>query len=248
MVTVGALKMSDQLQEVDNPSNYTSLLDTSNLDNTTLYFPAQTKDFIIALNVAVGLTCILSMLGAGAIILSFIFSKELHTTSRFLLFNLSIADLIVAVSNLIGTTQTYQFEGINQTQARCSINSVCRFQAFTGLYGTDVSILWTVVLLTYLYITLVCYRPKTLVNRIISAVCMVLCWGIPLAIAVWFLVEEFYGYEPGYSPGFCTIVIEHHSQLYRIIVGYEMFLFISFLVLPVLCIMFACHVKWKVEN
>ena len=241
--------MGDQLQEVDNYSDYTSMINASHFNNdTTLHFPTQTKDFIIALNVAIGLTCILSMLGAGAIILSFIFSKELHTTSRFLLLNLSIADLIVAVSNIIGTTGTYKFEGINQTQQSHSISSLCQFQAFTGLYGTDASILWTVVLLTYLYISLVCYRPNRLMNRIISAVCMVVCWGVPLVIAVWFLVEKFYGYEPGFSPGFCTIVTENRSQIYRIIVGYEIFLFISFLVLPVLCVMFACHVKWKVEN
>ena len=234
------LKMGDQLQEVDN----FSLLN----NDTTLHFPTQTKDFIIALNVAIGLTCILSMLGAGAIILSFVFSKELHTTSRFLLLNLSIGDLIVAVSNFIGATTSYKFEGINQTQESHSIDSVCQFQAFTGLYGTDVSILWTVVLLTYLYISLVCCRPNTLMNRTISAVSMVVCWGVPLVIAVWFLVENYYGYEPGFSPGFCTIVTENGSQIYRVIVGYEIFLFISFLVLPVLCIMFACHVKWKVEN
>lgn len=229
----------------ENLSDADSLLLLTN--SSSLQYPAQTKDFIIVLNVAVGITCLLSIFGASTIILSFLFFKELRTTSRFLLFNLSTADLIVAVSNLVGASTSYKFEGINQTQPGSSVDFLCEFEAFFGLYGTDASILWTIVLLAYLYITLACYRPSVLWNRIISIICMIFCWGIPFIVAVVFIVEGYFGFEPGFSPGFCTVVIMNKSQIYRAIIGYEIFLYPSFVVLPILCTVFICHSQCKVQ-
>ena len=72
--------------------------------NSSETIPTLRHSFFIAIDVAIVTTCILSILGAGSIMVSFLWFKELRTTSRFLLFHLSIADAVVAVTNLIGAS------------------------------------------------------------------------------------------------------------------------------------------------
>ena len=225
-------------------ANNTSLFLLQN--STGIYFPAQSRDFIIALHVTIGVICLLSILGSGSIILSFLLFKELRTASRFLLFNLSIADLIVAVINSIGAATSYKFVGVNETKAGDMADRLCVFQASVGLYGTDCSILWTVVFMMYLYISVACYRPSLKINRILIILLMIVCWGLPMVIVVVFTIKQYFGFEPGYSPGFCSIVNNDQSQFFRIVIGYEMFLYSSFLVLPGLSVAFICHIYCKV--
>ena len=221
---------------------------------TNSSFAAQSKDFIIVLSVAVGITSILSIIGSVTIILSYIFFKELRTASRFLLLNLSLATLIVGLSNLLGAITSYKFIGRNETVTGLydqPLGPLCYVEAFTGVYASDSAILWTIALLVYLYISLALYRPTAKWDNIISIICMVVCWGIPLPIMIAYFAEGYFGFVPEYSPGFCTIAYSrngsNYSNLYRIIIGYDMFVFLSFIVLPILSIVFLCHTKPKVS-
>ena len=56
----------------------------------------------VALRVVVGVTCFFAIVGALVIILSYCLDKEIRTKSRQILVHLSIADLGVALANLIG--------------------------------------------------------------------------------------------------------------------------------------------------
>ena len=223
-----------------------SLIPYSNA--TEAFFPSQTLEFLIAINVAVGITCLLSVLGAGAIILSFLFFRELRTTSRFLLFNLSIADTIVAVSNIVGVTSSYQFIGLNRTHH--SPTSSCVFSAIVGLYATDSSILWTIAVMLYISFLMCCRRRVTVaMDRLIAVVLMVVCWGLPLVVVIAYGVKGFFGFEPGLSPGFCTIVtIENYSYPVVALLGYDVFLFAAFIILPLLSVIFVCQFKCKVQS
>lgn len=57
---------------------------------------------VVAIRVGVGTVSFLSLLGASLIIFTFVAYRDLRTLARQLLVNLSIADLIVAVSHLMG--------------------------------------------------------------------------------------------------------------------------------------------------
>ena len=209
--------------------------------------PTQDLGFIIALNVSVGIMCLLSILGSTSIILSFILFKELRTTGRFILLNLSVADLIVALANLVGAATSYQFRHMNE-YSDMNNTLLCEIDAFFGLFATDSSILWTIVLLSYLYITLHCFRPSRLCFKVSMTICMIICWGLPLAISLWFIIKGYFGFQPGFSPGFCTFMGGNNSKdIYRPIVGYEMFLYPSIIFLTTLSIIFFCHSKCKVR-
>ena len=223
----------------------------SNSNSTEAFFPSQTLHFLIAINVAVGITCLLSFVGAGAIILSFLCFRELRTTSRFLLFNLSIADAIVAVSNIVGATSSYQFIGINQTHH--SPTTPCIFSATAGLYATDSSILWTIAVMLYICLLTCCRRSViVVVDRLTVVVLMVICWCLPLVVVIVYSVKGYFGFEPGFSPGFCTIVNINnermHSHAIIAILGYDVFLFIAFITLPLLSVIFVCQFKCKVST
>ncbi len=186
----------------------------------------------IALSTAIGLTCVLSMLGSGAIIVSFIAFRELRTTMRYLLLNLSIADFIVAVTNLFGSVASNKY-------SRHKNDSVCVAQATIGLISTDASIIWTVVFIVYIYMFLVCCRPRRLVNYISLLVLTLFSWIFPIVLITVFAIKGFLGYESGYSPSFCTILLKDYEYLE--IVGYGAFLYLAFLLLPIFSLAFFIH-------
>jgi hypothetical protein len=215
---------------------------TSN--NSSLY-PAQDLGFRIALNTSVGIISILSIVGSVLIIASFVLFKDLQSASRFLLLNLSIATLIVPLSDLVGIGFSLSYGGLHNATNISQNDTACKFQAFVSLYAVDCSILWTIAFLAYLYISLSCCQPTKLGNGIIITICMIICWGVPLPIAVVFLAKDYFAYTPDFSPGYCTIFSENRSELYRVIVGYDMFLYIAYTVLPILCVVFLCHSQYR---
>ena len=64
--------------------------------------PSGTLGVVIAVRVGVGTSSFLSVLGAVLVIASYAAFRDLRTTSRLLLVNLSVADLTVSVSHLVG--------------------------------------------------------------------------------------------------------------------------------------------------
>ena len=194
-----------------------------------------TEAYHIALSTAVGLTCVLSMFGSGAIIVSFIAFRELRTTMRYLLFNLSIADFIAAVTNLFGSIYSL----ISKRYRHESNDSICVTQATIGLIGTDASIIWTIVFIVYIYMFLVCCRPRRLVNYILLLVFTLFSWIFPIVLMMAFAFEGYLGYQSRYSPSFCTILSSKDKSME--IIGYGAFLYLAFLSLPIFSISFIVH-------
>lgn len=216
---------------------------TSDLDlleqamNSTELIPTLRHSFFVAIDVAIVITCILSILGAGSIMVSFLWFKELRTTSRFLLFHLSIADAAVAVANIIGAshrTITVLADGDTSFNNTASMAS-CFFTASVGLYATDASILFTLAVMFHICLKVVCLKIPKVVNNIVLVSLVILCWGIPLPIVIVYIVKGFFGFEPGYSPQFCTILGDINGSHYVAeLLGYELFFFASLIILPVL--------------
>ena len=112
------------------------------MDNLTMVdFPIHGRGFFIARNVAVGITCLLSIVGSLAIMASFVFFRQHRTMTRFLLFNLSLADFLVAIANLVGVSTSYKYIDANETlHATFRNDATCVVTGGLGIYATDSSI------------------------------------------------------------------------------------------------------------
>ena len=216
-------------------------LDIHSTNDTNSGFPRGYQEALVA---AVVFTCVLSIIGSGMIILSFVLFRELRTTMRYILLHLSIADFIVAVTNLIGALYSLHFLRPGSKPAKN--DPLCIIQGAVGLFSTDASILLTIVFIFYVYLLVTCYKPTKISNMVVVNTLTLLSWVFPFVLATVFAAEGYLGYRHEYSPRFCTIDVSN-GQVFRQIVGYEIFLYFSFLTLPTLSIAFFCHLCYMVS-
>lgn len=209
----------------------------------------QSFSFIVSVNVGVGLASCLSFVGSITIMLSFSCFRELRTTGRFLLFNLSVADMAIAVSNLTGVITAFHYVGTNESQSEHDQETLCVIESSINLYATDCSVLWTIAVMLYVYLTVACVNHSTKANRILAVTMLAFCWGVPLIVVCTFLGKGFFKFDPTFSGGyFCTYISEGQWKIIQVAVGYEMFLYLAFTLLPVLSVAFVYHSKCKVNN
>ena len=169
------------------------------------FIPADKPEFILALQVVVGATCILSILGAGLIILTYVAFRDLRTTARQLLVNLSIADLIVAVSHLAGILSNYDRFRKDPCNTRVSSSSGdvwCSTQGGITMFSSLASFLWTLAVAVYLFAVIVVRKPNLAKKLVV--VFYVLCWGIPAVLVVVFGMENYLGFEENVDTGECV--------------------------------------------
>ena len=166
-----------------------------NLTSSTTVYPAISPDFILALKVVVGATCILSILGAGLIILTYVAFRDLRTTARQLLVNLSIADIIVAASHFVGLFHFQQFipyySPHNSTVP--NTDTLCKVQAAFTMFGSLSSFLWTMAIAVYMFVIIVLKKPEA--ARKLVFFFYPLCWGIPLGLVLWFGFAGYFGFQ-----------------------------------------------------
>ena len=146
--------------------------------------------FIVAVKVIVGTTCVLSVLGASLIVLTYVMFKNLRTTARQLLVNLSVADIFVAGSHFVGLFTNYdrfvyQFNPTTDT--------FCTVQAAFTMCGTLASFLWTVAIGLYMFIVIVRRQPH--VAKKLVYMFYPVCWGIPIVLTTVFGANMFLGFE-----------------------------------------------------
>ena len=115
--------------------------------------------------------CAVSMFSSLVIISTYIFFKDLRTTSRLLLVFLSFMDFGTALSNSIGMAV-----GFTETTRGCQVQAA--FAIFCGLS----SYFWTASIALYLYFTIV--REGQFVAEKMVKVFPFVVWGLPLIIVV----------------------------------------------------------------
>ena len=210
-----------------------------------------TKDFIIARDAVVGATCVLSILGAAAIVLSFLLLREVRTSVRFLLFNLSIADILVAVTNLVSISVFYPYSVSTSSEPGPINNTMCQVTGGVGLFAANSATLWTMAFMTYLYISIVCCRPSKRVNQVVMILVTIFCWSLPAVVAIVYIVEKFFSLTPSLSTGFCIPISNlSHTTLSKVILSYmhNIFLVPAFVIIPLLSIGFILHIFCTVSG
>lgn len=153
------------------------------------------------MQIAVSVTCVLSILGSSLIVLTYVLYKELRTTARQLLVNLSIADWIVAASHMTGVLTNYKrFSEHSCNDTRVSpqhTDTWCEIQGGLAMFSSLSSFLWTVAVAVYLFVIIVAQRR----GKRLVPVLYVLCWGIPAVLAVALGAKRYLGFEGGVDAG-----------------------------------------------
>ena len=135
----------------------------------------------------------LSIVGALIIISTFVMWPDLRTNSRRMIVFISIGDLFVAISNVIGLYTT------SSEDTRCAIQATLNIAAVLS------SFFWTVYLSFYFYLT-ICKKICTEVEARVMKLFHVTAWGIPLLIAaIAYGVKEVGNSKDLVSSGWCWI-------------------------------------------
>ena len=145
-------------------------------------------EFFLSLRVIVGTTCVVSICGACVIILTYIAFKDLRTLPRQQLVNLSVADIIVAASHLVGLAalkvEKFSDNATYYSNATAAQKTLCEVQGGFTMGGTIASFLWSLALGFYMLLVIVLRRPDF--ARHLAYVYYPVCWGVPLALTLWF--------------------------------------------------------------
>ena len=180
-------------------------LTNSNTTNQTWY-PSHRPHFVLALQITVGTTCVLSVLGASLIILTYVAFRDLRTTARKLLVNLSIADIVVAVSHFVGLFTNYERFLHNGNSENADV--WCSVQAAFTMYSSIASILWTIAVALYMFTVIILRKPTTAKRTV--PVYLLLCWGVPVGFTVCFGLKKYLGFEQSVDIGRFTNLLLYY--------------------------------------
>lgn len=218
------------------------------------------------LRIVVGFTSGLSIVGSLLIALSYICFKDLRTKAREILMHISFMDFGVAVSNLVGIgvdfghyyEDTCNFthhsrhgnHSHHTTNTLCHVSSVihnlCMVQGGLAIFSTLGSIMWTICLSMYLYILV--SQKGTREAKLFVKFAYFFCYLMPVGILVWLAFTKRIGYSPYESTGWCGsvfVVPKRERDIYGSIVGYNLWICLTFMLVPVLSI--AAHMYIRDE-
>jgi len=182
-------------------SAFGSAFDTNlSLANCSLLVPSRTPAFVLALQVVVGTTCVLSIVGAALIILTFLAFKDLRTTARQFLANLSVADVIIAASHLVGLFANYE-RYICSTAS--GFDAVCTVQGAALMFSTLAAFAWTLAIAVYFCSIVVFKRKMSLCSVVVTYIA---CWGVPAVLVIGYGAAGYLGFDEEVDVGMYCIV------------------------------------------
>ena len=206
----------------------------------------------------VGVVCALSVIGSLFIILSYVLFRDLRSNARLLLVHLSISDLGVSLSNLVG--EIAEFGGhfkhskndYKDNLTPPSYDHFCNAQAFLAHYFTISSVLWTLVLSTYMYaVTTKLSRLSQKENLIFNLCACVICYGIALFNSLWFQFTDRLGFSPYSSSGWCGSKVHNvysgKLDFMAVILGYDIWIVLTSFLIIVTYLSILLHIREEVS-
>lgn len=194
-----------------------------------------------------------SAVGASIIILSYIVWPDIRTRSRTYLLFISIADLLVATANAVGSSgaSTPHWKPVvDDTNTSNPVfkldDTLCKVQAAWGTVGMLSSIMWSVTLAVYLYVHIV-KDDWRLAERTFIVSC-VFCTIVPLAIVAAAAGCDMLGWDSAtVSVGWCwvrsgTDVSWKQQLLWRLLAG-KAWEILAYVIIPVLYILVKRHIS-----
>lgn len=222
--------------------------------------------------IVVGITCLLSVVGSLLIIFSYVFFESLRSRARLILVHLSIADLGVSLSNLIGDiiyfdrfyyssneVPLYNHTVNNSFPAEdmpcvsfhqpssIIVRQLCVAQAFIAHYFTQASILWTISLAVFLYFLIVHNTTKLAKHSL--TISYLLCYLLPLLVCLWLVLTERFGYSSA-NTGWCSILFvnpwTNTPDKFVAVFGYDLWVYLGMLLVPILYAAVQLYIREKV--
>lgn len=166
--------------------------------NRTL--PGQDRQYVLAVKVIAGTVCLLSILGASLIILTFVAFKDLRTIIRQMLVNLSVANILVALFHFLGLFTNYdRFSHGGEASQNLTRDWWCSTQGALVALGSVGAFFWTTAIGLYLVVVVVLRSP--LAGKRLLMVFYAVCWGVPTVIVVVFGPLHLFGFSRAYGIG-----------------------------------------------
>ena len=212
------------------------------------------------MRVVVGITNVLTILGSALILVSYLCFPSLRTGARLILLHLSLMDLVVGLAHFIGGVSDLNSRfnltsggplGTNTYSVLPGIYTFCKIHAFVGYYAIISSVLWTVCLSVYMYLLNEHTRRTLHVIKYYIWPSYVACYGTPLFLTLWAQLTGRLGYAPYDSAGWCTLItkdpITGKYSSFVSIFGFDLWIYLSVVVISVLYVSNALNVRSKVR-
>jgi G protein-coupled receptor 157 len=209
------------------------------------------SDKDVNIRAVVGTTCVLSIIGSVLLIVSY-FAQKNHTKAREILAHISLMDLGVSLSNLIGLSvyfdQYYAIGGVlNDSPPPLYIRSFCKIQAFFAVYCTLGSTYWTTALAAYLYIVILHHKNPNF-SLYFLRFCYILCYGLSIGISIWLLASGRMGYSPYGASGWCAVDVKNpvtkETDIFLSVFAYDLWIYLAI----VLIILFYVAIRIYLSN
>lgn len=202
--------------------------------------------------VVVGITCVLSMIGASLIVFSYILIPQIRTKAREILLHLSLMDFMAAAANFAGILANFDkyLSRTDLPEAKYNaINNLCIAQASFAMYGTESSVLWTICMAVYIYLRIM-YEGSPVAKRACYAF-YAICYGIPLIMTVWFACTDKLGYSSYGGSGWCSVILtdeKGNPTPFRAVIGNDIFIYVTIILVPLIFVSLHFHVRSQVSQ
>ncbi|XP_020013089.1 G-protein coupled receptor 157 [Castor canadensis] len=178
------------------------------------------------------LSCVLSALGSGLLVVTHALWPELRSRARRLLLFLSLADLLSAASYFYGVLQDF-----------ADTSWDCVLQGALSTFANTSSFFWTVAIALYLYLSIVRAARGPGTDLLLWAF-HVVSWGVPLTITVTAVALKKIGYDASdVSVGWCWIDLEAKDRVLWMLLTGKLWEMLAYVLLPLLYLLVRKHIN-----
>ena len=211
-----------------------------------------------SVRVVVGVTCILSMLGAILIVLSYILIRDIRTKAREILVHLSLMDFMAAAANFTGIIVNFDqyLSSSNYTEMDISeekyyaMKDLCVAQASFAVYGTISSVLWTICIAVYIYLRIM--NEGNVSAKHASYFFYVLCYGLPCGVTVWYVLTGKLGYARYGGSGWCSVRVYDpetgERQPLNAVFANDIWIYLTIILVPTIFISLHFYLRKEVSE
>lgn len=150
-------------------------------------YPAIYPGVITGTKVVTGIACTISIAAACWVITTYVVFKDLRTTARQLLVNLSVADILLAGSHFVGAMANYDrflpyYNNMTDRIYASAHDPLCISQAAVTMFSSIALFLWIMCIAMYMLALTLSASKKIL--KMMVFVMYIVCWGLPIPIVV----------------------------------------------------------------
>ena len=155
------------------------------------------KDGVVSTSMVLTVTTgLLSIAGCFLIMFTYVAYKNIRTKGRAMLFHLSVADLIIVLSHMVGLWNYKRFINNPEDIENSNRDTICISQGAFTLFGTVASLLWSNAIGFFMLLLVVNSSLKSeKINQVFYIVSCIVCWVIPAIIVTTNAAKHYFGFH-----------------------------------------------------